>query len=116
MTLQELVENSPNIEILNSWLVTDNKLTSADKVGDAAVKYTEGKNNTIVSNGGVAVITIDVGNVFVGNNNTIAISVVNATGNVTVKVNNKEFKEVKKLKELRQMLYGSVYNQKGYWL
>ena len=75
--------------------VTDNKLASADKLGDAAVKYAEDKNNTVVRNGGVAVITIDANNVFVGNNNTIAITVVNGTGNVTVKVNNKEFKEVK---------------------
>ena len=27
-----------------------------------------------------------------------------------------ETSKVKKLKELRQMLYGSVYNPKGYWL
>jgi hypothetical protein len=27
----------------------------------------------------------------------------------------KEFKEVKNLKESRQMLYGSVYSQKGCW-
>lgn len=31
MTLEELIESSPNIEILNSWLVTDNKLKRCRK-------------------------------------------------------------------------------------
>ena len=74
--------------------VTNNKLASADKLGDEAVKYAEGKDNTVVRNGGNAVIDIDVKNAFIVNNNTIAITVLNATGNVTVKVNNKEFVEV----------------------
>ena len=75
-------------------VVTDNKLSSASYLGDKAVNYVEGNNNTVVRNGGNAIITIDANTVFVGNNNTIAISVVNATGNVTVKVNNKEYFEV----------------------
>lgn len=32
MTIQQLAENSPNIEILNSWLVSDNKLKRHRKV------------------------------------------------------------------------------------
>ena len=30
-TLEELTQSSPNLEILNSWLVTDNKLSSCRK-------------------------------------------------------------------------------------
>ena len=74
--------------------VTYNKLSSADKMGDAAVNYVEGKDNNVTINGGNPIMDIEVENTWITQNNTITIAIVNATGNVTVKVNNKEFVEV----------------------
>ena len=45
MNLQELVESSPNLEILNSWLVTDNKLKRCRK---ALVSISGGSDSDIV--------------------------------------------------------------------
>ncbi|WP_407376374.1 Ig-like domain repeat protein [Methanobrevibacter sp.] len=74
--------------------VTYNKLSSADKMGDAAVNYAEDKDNNVTLNGGNPIMDIKVENTWITQNNTITIAIVNATGNVTVKVNNKEFVEV----------------------
>ena len=74
--------------------VTYNKLSSADKMGDAAVNYAEDKDNNVTLNGGNPIMDIEVENTWITQNNTITIAIVNATGNVTVKVNNKEFVEV----------------------
>ena len=74
--------------------VTYNKLASADKMGDAAVNYAEDKDNNVTLNGGNPIMDIEVENTWITQNNTITIAIVNATGNVTVKVNNKEFVEV----------------------
>ncbi|WP_292743874.1 Ig-like domain repeat protein, partial [Methanobrevibacter sp.] len=74
--------------------VTYNKLSSADKLGDAAVNFAEDKDNNVTLNGGNPIMDIEVENTWITQNNTITIAIVNATGNVTVKVNNKEFVEV----------------------
>ncbi len=71
-----------------------NTLSSADKMGDAAVKYAEGNNNTVSLNGMNAIITIDANNAWSGDNNTINITVVNATGTVNVEINGNEYKDI----------------------
>ena len=71
-----------------------NVLSSKDKMGDDAVKYAEGKDNVVKNNGMNAIIEIEVANSWSGDNNAINITVVNATGTVTVKVNDKEFDPV----------------------
>jgi hypothetical protein len=76
--------------------VTKNVLSSADKMGDEAVKYAADKNNTVKYNGLNAIIEIDVADAWSGYNNTVNVTVVEATGNVTIKVNGKEL-ETKEL-------------------
>ena len=74
--------------------VKHNDLSSKDKMGDDAVSFVEGKNNTVEQNGMNAIIEIEVADAWSGDNNTINITVVNATGTVTVKVNGKEYEAI----------------------
>ncbi|WP_458403478.1 Ig-like domain repeat protein [Methanobrevibacter sp.] len=71
-----------------------NSLSSKDKMGDGAVKFVEDKDNAVAQNGMNAIINIDVADSWSGENNTVAINVVNATGSVTIKVNNKEYEAI----------------------
>ncbi len=71
-----------------------NTLSSADKMGDDAVNFAEDKDNVVKNNGMNAIIQIEVANSWSGDNNTINITVVNATGTVTVNINGKEYKNI----------------------
>ena len=71
-----------------------NVLSSKDKMGDDAVQYAKDKNNTVKNNGMNAIITIEVANSWSGDNNTINITVVNATGTVDVNINGVEYKGI----------------------
>lgn len=72
-------------------VVEENILSSKDKMGDEAVKYAEGKENSVKENGKNAVINIDAVNSWIGNKNNVTVTVVNATGSVTLIINNKEY-------------------------
>ena len=74
--------------------VTKNVLSSADKMGDEAVKYVEDKDNVVKYNGLNAIIEIDVADSWSGYNNTINVTVVEASGNITIRVNGKEFEPI----------------------
>ena len=71
-----------------------NTLSSADKMGDDAVKFVEDKDNVVKNNGMNAIIQIEVANSWSGDNNTINITVVNATGTVNVNINGNEYKNI----------------------
>ena len=71
-----------------------NTLSSADKMGDDAVLYSEDKDNVVKNNGMNAIIQIEVANSWSGDNNTINITVVNATGTVNVNINGNEYKNI----------------------
>ena len=71
-----------------------NTLSSADKMGEEAVSYAEGKGNIVKNNGMNAIIKINVTNSWSGDNNTINITVVNATGTVNVNINGNEYKNI----------------------
>ena len=75
-------------------VVENNTLSSKDKVGDDAVSVPSGKVNNISDNGVNAIIQINAPNSWMGNNNIITVTVVNASGNVSIKVNGKEFNEI----------------------
>ncbi|MBQ6627482.1 MAG: Ig-like domain repeat protein [Methanobrevibacter sp.] len=71
-----------------------NTLSSADKMGDDAVNFAEDKDNVVKNNGMNAIIQIEVVNSWSGDNNTINITVVNATGTVNVNINGNEYKNI----------------------
>jgi len=71
-------------------LVTGNYLTAELYKGDAAVKY-GGENNTVENNYPAISIDVVADSVWIGSNGTVVVSVVNGTGNVTIKVNDKEY-------------------------
>ena len=76
--------------------VTGNILYAADLKGDSAVSIGGGSGNTVKDNYPPfpVDVTIEVGNVFIGNDNTVTIRVANATGNVTIKLNNVDYGSV----------------------
>ena len=69
--------------------VTDNYLESSSYYGDASVKYA-GENN-IADNDPKIIIDVVADAVWIGSNGTVVVTVVNGTGNVTIKVNDKEY-------------------------
>ena len=83
----DLTSSSQNV-------VEYNRLIAGDAKGDEAVKSDAAADNDIERNMGMKIMTITVADTWYGYNNTIAISVPGATGNVTVKVNKKEYVEV----------------------
>jgi predicted outer membrane repeat protein len=72
-------------------IVTDNTLIANGKYGDVAVSYNDANNNVVENNLPVAEIEIDAPSVWIGNDNTITVTIVNGTGSVTIKVNDKEY-------------------------
>ncbi|WP_298521906.1 Ig-like domain-containing protein, partial [uncultured Methanobrevibacter sp.] len=74
--------------------VTKNVLSSVDKMGDDAVNYAADKNNTVKLNGRNAIIEIAVADAWSGNNNTVNVTVAEATGTVTIIVNGKKFEPI----------------------
>ena len=71
-----------------------NVLSSKDKMGDDAVNSADNKGNTVKNNGMNAIIEIEAANSWSGDNNTINITVVNATGTVNVNINGNEYKNI----------------------
>ena len=73
--------------------VTGNTLYGDELTGDDSVKINGGSGNTVKDNYPPfpAEITIDAGNIFVGNDNLITVTVNNATGSVTIKLNGKTY-------------------------
>ncbi len=71
--------------------VTGNTLIANGKYGDVAVSYNEANNNVVENNLPLAEIEIDAPSVWIGDNNTITVTIVNGTGSVTIKVNDKEY-------------------------
>ena len=71
--------------------VTGNTLIANGKYGDVAVSYNDANNNVVENNLPVAEIEIDAPSVWIGNDNTITVTIVNGTGSVTIKVNDKEY-------------------------
>jgi parallel beta-helix repeat protein len=72
-------------------IVTDNTLIANGKYGDVAVNFNAANNNVVENNTPLANIEIEANSVWIGYNNTITVTVVNGTGNVTIKVNDKEY-------------------------
>ena len=70
--------------------VSDNYLTASLYKGDAAVNNANG-NNTVENNDPKVIIAVTADAVLPGSNGTVVVNVVNGTGNVTIKVNNKEY-------------------------
>ncbi|WP_405265534.1 beta strand repeat-containing protein [Methanobrevibacter sp.] len=70
--------------------VTDNTLIANGRYGDVAVKFTNA-DNVVENNTPVANIEIEANSVWIGNNNTITVTIVNGTGSVTIKVNDKNY-------------------------
>ena len=71
--------------------VTDNYLTASVYKGDKAVKFTNA-NNVVENNlPKLEGITVAADAVWIGSNGVVTVNVPNATGNVTIKVNNKEY-------------------------
>ena len=71
--------------------VTGNTLIANGKYGDVAVSYNDANNNVVENNLPVAEIEIDAPSVWIGNDNTITVTIVNGTGTVTIKVNDKNY-------------------------
>ena len=76
--------------------ITFNELLAHELEGDAAAFIESGDNNYILVNFPpyLAQIIIDADDIWIGSDNTINVTVVGATGNVTIKVNEKEFKDL----------------------
>ena len=86
------------VYIVNAYdsFIENNELYAHDLVGDDAAKIATGDDNVIANNKPSlgADIIIDVDNVWVGNNATVTVTITNTSGNITIKVNNKEYKEL----------------------
>ena len=79
-----------NLNAKTGNTVTDNNLIANGKYGDVAVTYSN-ENNVVENNTPLASIEIEANSVWVGNNNTITVTIVNGTGSVTIKVNDKNY-------------------------
>ena len=71
-------------------IVTDNYLVASLYNGDLAVNYVD-ESNIVENNGPLADVSVTADSVWVGSNGAVIVNVVNGAGNVTVKVNNKEY-------------------------
>ena len=79
-----------NLNAKTGNTVTDNTLIANGKYGDVAVRFTNA-NNVVENNTPLAAIEIEANSVWIGNSNTITVTIVNGTGTVTIKVNDKNY-------------------------
>ena len=89
-TIASTGDYAVDLKTTSNNTVTDNYLTASLYKGDAAVNNAN-ENNIVENNNPKVIITVTADAVLVGSNGTVIVNVVNGTGNVTIKVNNKEY-------------------------